>query len=99
MMSMRAVPPAPLHFSRPRFNQPLPTTSFERSSTTCCCSTPRAPGPWCIGSTTVRQPRIEADKVVVQVQDPDGASHEVQARLLVDASGRTALLGSSWGQR
>ena len=48
---------------------------------------------------TVRQPRIEADKVVVQVQDPDGASHEVQARLLVDASGRTALLGSSWGQR
>lgn len=48
---------------------------------------------------TVKQPRIEADKVVVQVQDPEGISHEVQARLLVDASGRTALLGSSWGQR
>jgi flavin-dependent dehydrogenase len=48
---------------------------------------------------TVKQPRIEADKVVVQVQDSDGTSHEIQARLLVDASGRTALLGSSWGQR
>lgn len=48
---------------------------------------------------TVRQPRIESDKVVVQVHTPHGARHEVQAKLLVDASGRSALLGSSLGQR
>jgi flavin-dependent dehydrogenase len=48
---------------------------------------------------TVKQPRIAADRVVVQVQDSQGIAHEIQARLLVDASGRTAILGSSWGQR
>ena len=48
---------------------------------------------------TVRQPRLESDKVVVQVHTPHGARHEVQAQLLVDASGRSALLGSSLGQR
>jgi flavin-dependent dehydrogenase len=48
---------------------------------------------------TVRQPRVESDKVVVQVHTPHGAQHEVQAQLLVDASGRSALLGSSLGQR
>ncbi len=47
----------------------------------------------------VRQPRVESDKVVVQVHTPDGTQHEVQAQLLVDASGRSALLGSSLGQR
>src|SRR5215831_867607 len=48
---------------------------------------------------TVRQPRVESDKVVVQVHTPHGAQQEVQAQLLVDASGRSALLGSSKGQR
>src|SRR5262249_39996460 len=48
---------------------------------------------------TVRQPRVEADKVVVQVHTPHGARYEVQAQLLVDASGRSALLGGSLGQR
>jgi len=48
---------------------------------------------------TVRQPRVEPDKVVVQVQTPQGAWHEVHARLLVDASGRSALLGGTLGQR
>ena len=48
---------------------------------------------------TVRQPRVESDKVVVQVHTPHGAQQEVQAQLLVDASGRSALLGSSLGQR
>ena len=47
----------------------------------------------------VRQPRLESDKVVVQVHTPHGAWHEVQAKLLVDATGRSALLGSSLGQR
>jgi flavin-dependent dehydrogenase len=48
---------------------------------------------------TVRQPRVESDKVVVQVHTPHGTQHTVQAQLLVDASGRSALLGSSLGQR
>src|SRR5215831_14445388 len=48
---------------------------------------------------TVRQPRVEADKVVVQVHTPHGAQYEVEAQLLVDASGRSALLGSTLGQR
>jgi flavin-dependent dehydrogenase len=48
---------------------------------------------------TVRQPRVEPDKVVVQVQTPQGAWHEVHAKLLVDASGRSALLGGTLGQR
>src|SRR5215471_10627683 len=47
----------------------------------------------------VRQPRVESDKVVVQVHTPHDAWHEVQAKLLVDATGRSALLGSSLGQR
>lgn len=48
---------------------------------------------------TVRQPRIEADRIVAQVQTPEGTWHEVQAQMLVDASGRAALLGSTLGQR
>jgi flavin-dependent dehydrogenase len=48
---------------------------------------------------TVRQPRFEANRVVVQVHTPQGTRQEVQAQLLVDASGRAALLGSSVGQR
>src|SRR5215475_14584275 len=47
----------------------------------------------------VRQPRVEPDKVVVQVHTRHGAQYEVQAKLLVDATGRSALLGSSLGQR
>ena len=48
---------------------------------------------------TVRHPRIEPDKVVVQVSTPQGTQQTVQARLLVDASGRSALLGGTLGQR
>ena len=48
---------------------------------------------------TVRQPRVESDRVVVQVHTPHGAQHEVEAQLLVDASGRSALLGSTLGHR
>jgi len=48
---------------------------------------------------TVRQPCVESDRVVVQVHTPDGARHAVQAKVLVDASGRAAVLGSSLGQR
>jgi flavin-dependent dehydrogenase len=48
---------------------------------------------------TVRQPCVESDRIVVQVQTPHGTRHEVQAQLLVDASGRSALLGGSLGQR
>jgi flavin-dependent dehydrogenase len=48
---------------------------------------------------TVRQPRIEPDKVVVQVNTPQGTPQTVQASVLVDASGRSALLGSTLGQR
>ena len=36
---------------------------------------------------------------MAQVHTPDGTWQEVQAQLLVDASGRSALLGSSLGQR
>src|SRR4029450_4379571 len=48
---------------------------------------------------TVRHPRIELDKVVVQVSTPQGTQQTVQASLLVDASGRSALLGGTLGQR
>src|SRR4030095_16966184 len=48
---------------------------------------------------TVRHPRIEPDKVVVQVSTPQGTPQTVHARLLVDASGRSALLGGTLGQR
>lgn len=48
---------------------------------------------------TVRQPRILPQMAMVQVQTPQGAWHEVQAAMLVDASGRAAVLGSSAGQR
>jgi len=47
----------------------------------------------------VRHPRPEADRIVAQVHTPHGTWHEVQAQLLVDATGRAALLGSSLGQR
>src|SRR5436190_2111979 len=46
-----------------------------------------------------RFPRFEPDKVVVQVSTPQGTQQTVQARLLVDASGRSALLGGTLGQR
>jgi len=48
---------------------------------------------------TVRQPRIDTEHVSIQVTTPEGSQHTVQARFLVDASGRTALLGSTMGQR
>jgi flavin-dependent dehydrogenase len=48
---------------------------------------------------TVRHPRLEPDKVVVQVSTPHGTRQAVQASLLVDASGRSALLGGTLGQR
>jgi flavin-dependent dehydrogenase len=48
---------------------------------------------------TVRQPRMEPDKVVVQVSTPQGMLQTVQASVLVDASGRSALLGGTLGQR
>lgn len=48
---------------------------------------------------TVRQPRLLPDRVVVQVQTPQGHWQEVQAAMLVDASGRSAVLGSHLGQR
>src|SRR5262245_50165343 len=48
---------------------------------------------------TVRQPRIEPDKVVVQVSTPQGTQQTVQASVLIDASGRSALLGGTLGQR
>jgi flavin-dependent dehydrogenase len=48
---------------------------------------------------TVRQPRIAPDKVVVQVSTPQGTSQTVQTSVLVDASGRAALLGGTLGQR
>ena len=47
----------------------------------------------------MRHPRIEPDKVVVQVSTPQGTQQTVQASLLVDASGRAALLGGTLGQR
>lgn len=48
---------------------------------------------------TVRQPRILPEKVVVQVQSPQGTWRDVEAALLVDASGRSALLGGSVARR
>lgn len=48
---------------------------------------------------TVRQPQIRPDRVVVQVYTPQGTTQDVQAAMLVDASGRSALLGSHLGQR
>jgi flavin-dependent dehydrogenase len=48
---------------------------------------------------TVRHPCIEPDKVMVQVSTPQGTQQTVQARVLVDASGRSALLGGTLGQR
>jgi flavin-dependent dehydrogenase len=47
----------------------------------------------------VRQPRIDAEQVSVQVTNPQGTEETVQARFLVDASGRSALLGGAMGQR
>lgn len=48
---------------------------------------------------TVKQPRFDTDRVRVQVADPQGASHEVQARFLVDASGRAVVIGGHVGKR
>ena len=36
---------------------------------------------------------------MVQVHTPHGTQHEVEAQMLVDASGRSALLGSTLGHR
>ena len=47
----------------------------------------------------VQHPRIASDNVKVRVSDLHGGQREVQASLLVDASGRTACLGSSLGKR
>jgi flavin-dependent dehydrogenase len=49
---------------------------------------------------TVKHAHIDADKVVVQVHEPNGGhEHVAQASLLVDASGRAAFLGHSLGKR
>jgi flavin-dependent dehydrogenase len=48
---------------------------------------------------TVEHVHFGADGVVVQVRDPHGQVHTIQAQLLVDASGRTAFCGSRRGKR
>jgi flavin-dependent dehydrogenase len=57
-----------------------------------------------VGAVVYRQHLVQdacvsPDKVTIQVHGPHGARQEVQARLLVDASGRTTFLGTSLGQR
>jgi flavin-dependent dehydrogenase len=47
----------------------------------------------------VKRVHIDPDKVTLQVHGPQGESQEVQASLLVDASGRTTLLGANLGKR
>lgn len=47
----------------------------------------------------VRHPRITAEHATVEVQTPQGTTETVQARVLVDASGRSALLGGAVGKR
>jgi flavin-dependent dehydrogenase len=47
----------------------------------------------------VKRAYIGPDKVMLQVHGPHGESWEVQASLLVDASGRTTFLGNSLGKR
>lgn len=47
----------------------------------------------------VQQLQVQADGVILQVRQPDQQVGTVRARFLVDASGRTALLGGALGQR
>jgi flavin-dependent dehydrogenase len=47
----------------------------------------------------VKHARIGPDHVTIQVHGPHGERWEARAGLLVDASGRTAFLGTSLGQR
>jgi flavin-dependent dehydrogenase len=47
----------------------------------------------------VKHTRREPDKVTVQVQAPDGHLHEIQASLLIDASGRAAFAAKAIGTR
>lgn len=58
----------------------------------------------CAGATifrqhTVKHTRIDPDRVVVEVHEPNGGVREIQASMLVDASGRAAFLGNSLGKR
>jgi len=48
---------------------------------------------------TVEQARHDPDQVVVQVTSPQGETREIRARVLVDASGRSTFLGTSFGKR
>lgn len=49
---------------------------------------------------TVKHAHLDADKVVIQVHEPNsGREHVVQASLLVDASGRAVFLGHRLGRR
>ena len=48
---------------------------------------------------TVQYLRHEPDHVIVQVTSAQGETREVRAQVLVDASGRNALLGASFGKR
>jgi flavin-dependent dehydrogenase len=48
---------------------------------------------------TVKRVRHEPDNVVIQVATPHGDTREVQAQVLVDASGRASFLGTNLGQR
>jgi flavin-dependent dehydrogenase len=48
---------------------------------------------------TVRHPRITSECATVQVETPQGTTQTVQARVLIDASGRSALLGGTMGKR
>jgi flavin-dependent dehydrogenase len=47
----------------------------------------------------VKHTRREPDKVMLQVQAPDGHLHEIQASLLIDASGRAAFAAKAIGTR
>lgn len=47
---------------------------------------------------TVRHPRITSECATVQVETPQGTTQTVQARVLIDASGRSALLGGKIGR-
>jgi flavin-dependent dehydrogenase len=47
----------------------------------------------------VQRVRLSPDKVTLQVHTPHDEPQEVQARVVVDASGRGTLLGHSLGQR
>lgn len=48
---------------------------------------------------TVKHAQHDPDQVVVQVASAQGEIREVRARVLVDASGRSTFLGTSFGKR